>query len=259
MAFITLNDNTIIHYTKSGHGSQNVLFVHGNLANTLWWEFAMNELPDKYTAYAIDMPGSGKSKETGKRHTIDYFVSILDNFANTLKLKNFYLVGHSMGGGISQLYTIKHPDKVLKLVCVDSMGADGFHVMFNRGLDVVERMMKDKVLLTKAMNVIMPFCKDDMLRNKLIDAAYAASEQVFMEQPVTMHEANWFNKLSEINCPTLFLHGDHDDFAPKEQAERTAKAIKNSIFKYLKDCGHCPIVEVPEVFNKELFSFLNNK
>jgi pimeloyl-ACP methyl ester carboxylesterase len=51
----------------------------------------------------------------------------------------------------------------------------------------------------------------------------------------------------------LFLHGNQDVFVPPEGSERTAKAIPDCIFKYLKNCGHSPMLEVFDDYFKEVF------
>lgn len=256
MPLIETKDGMKVNYIKKGNGKENVLFIHGNLASSEWWRMTFDGMPEKYTAYAIDLPGSGETPETGELHTMEYLVSVVESFVDEIGLDKFYLVGHSMGGGISQLYAMRNPEKVVKMLLLDAMAADGFHTMYKRGLDIVEEFMRDKKKLEKAMRVIMPECKNEDFVKKSIDIAFNSSGQVFLEHPVTMHEANWFDKLGKIKCPVLFLHGEKDTFVPKDGSERTAAAIPDCEFKYLKNCGHCPNIEVPEVFKKELFTFL---
>lgn len=255
MTFLRLKDGTRIHYLAQGKGDKKVLFVHGNLANAQWWERSLASLPDGYEGVALDLPGSGASPETGVRHTMDYFAAVVDECTNVLGWSQFLLVGHSMGGGISQLLAIRRPEKVLKLVLLNAMAGDGFHTIFNLGLWRMEKAMQDRDFLAKAIRSIAPMCRDEALMNRLIDAAAQASRQVFLEQPVTMHEANWMAHLPEIRCPVLFLHGELDDFVPKAGSERTAQAIPHCTFKYLADCGHSPMLEVFDIYWREVLSF----
>jgi len=154
--------------------------------------------------------------------------------------------------------TLEHPEKISKLVLLDAMAGDGFHTIYNGGLDRMKRAMTDKDFLGAAIRMIAPMCKDEVILKRVIEAAALASEQVFLEQPVTMHEANWMKRLKEIKCPVLFLHGDQDIFVPPEGSERTAKAILGCIFKYLKNCGHSPMLEVFDEYFKEVFEFLED-
>jgi len=256
MTSIQLQDKARIHYVTRGSGDKKALFIHGNLANSLWWESTLAQLPADFEAVALDLPGSGATQETGVRHTMEYFAKLIDEFTELLGWQQFYLVGHSMGGGIAQLLAIRRPQKVLKLVLLNAMAADGFHTIIDNGLWRMEKAMQDKAFLTKAIRATAPMCRDEALLAKLIDSTTSASPQVFLEQPVTMHEANWMARLPEIRCSTLFLHGELDDFVPKAGSEKTAKAIPNCTFKYLKNCGHSPMLEVFDDYFREVFTFL---
>jgi len=101
MPFIVLKDKTKIHYIAAGSGEKKALFIHGNLANTIWWEQTLAKLPKDFQGYAPDLPGSGQSPETGQRHTMEYLAALVNDFADELGLKQFHLVGHSMGGGVA--------------------------------------------------------------------------------------------------------------------------------------------------------------
>ena len=257
MANIELKNGLSVHYRQAGSGSKILLCVHGNLASSIWWEPLFSRLPQDFTAYALDLPGSGDTPESGELHSMQYFVDLLDDFTSALALDSFYLVGHSMGGGISQLYTIDHPQKVLSLVLLDSIAADGFHVLFERGDAGMQALRSDRKLLAMAIRGIIPHCSDEKLIDRVIEAAAKASEQVFLEQPKTMHQADWFDRLPEIQCPVLFLHGEEDHFVPQEGSERTAAAIPNCTFEYVPNCGHSPNLEVPDFLAQKMFSFFS--
>jgi pimeloyl-ACP methyl ester carboxylesterase len=247
-----------LHWIRRGSGRRPLVCVHGNLANTLWWEPFFDQIPDDYTAYALDLPGSGHTPETGVRHTIDYFVEVLAGFVAFLELDHFDLMGHSMGGGVSQLFTLAYPEKVRRLVLLDSMAADGFHVLYEAGEASMRVLRENRQALEKALRNVAPYCHDDALFARITDVVWHASDQVYFEQPVTMHEANWFDRLAEIQIPVLFLHGDEDQFMPKAGSERTAAAMPDCQFRYLDACGHSPNVEIPERLAKEVFGFLNS-
>ncbi len=255
---ITDKDN-VIHYVTCGTGDKPVLFIHGNLASSLWWEKTLSLMRARYRGYALDLPGSGKSPETGKRHTLECLTGFVHDFVSSLNLESFYLVGHSMGAGIAQLFTITWPEHVKKLVLVDSIPMDGFHGLLRRGEKWLHSLMEDRSLLEKAIQTVMPHCNDGKFFKEIIESAQGASEQVFVEQPVTMHEADWSDRIHKIDCPTLFIRGKDDTFIPKAGSERNAKAIKNCRLIYLDSCGHSPMVEIPEEFSEILFAFLEEE
>jgi pimeloyl-ACP methyl ester carboxylesterase len=102
MEFINL-DNTRI--AKYGHGEETIIGLHG-------WAGAYSDLdvfgnwldPEKYTLYAVELPGRGKTKALECQHTVDELVSFLQNTIDQLNLKSFYFISDS---GFSQV-TIKY-------------------------------------------------------------------------------------------------------------------------------------------------------
>jgi len=63
--------------------------------------------------------------------------------------------------------------------------------------------------------------------------------------------------LSKINCPTLVVHGDHDD-NPLEGSQKIHENISNSKFVLFKNCGHFPFVETQDEFFKTIRDFLSH-
>eukprot|EP00026_Physarum_polycephalum_P009685 Phypoly_transcript_09818.p1 GENE.Phypoly_transcript_09818~~Phypoly_transcript_09818.p1 ORF type:complete len:410 (+),score=50.01 Phypoly_transcript_09818:121-1230(+) len=123
---VRLRDGNQINTIKSGSGPPLVL-VHGFGAGIGFWCGNIDALSRRYTVYALDMPGFGRSsrpKITFKNpeQAEDYFTDSLEDWAQTVGLKKFVLLGHSFGGYISALYALKHHEKVAHLVLADPWG-----------------------------------------------------------------------------------------------------------------------------------------
>lgn len=255
-------------YLQTGEGKRNLLLVHGNLAGAVWWKKILSMLPFSYRAYALDLPGHGETPETHKRHTMEYLCEFLYDFVFSLNSSpkvakgllpdNFFLVGHSMGGGVAQLFAIRHPQMVKKLVIVNSMSMEGFHGLYNYGREKLQTIMESKLILEKALTAVLGCTTDSQFTKEILETAMSASKQVFLEQPVTMHEANWSKYIHLLTAPTLCVHGEHDVFVPIEGAIKTSNAIKNCSFRIMKDTNHSPMVEKPEEFSKLIFDFFDD-
>ncbi len=73
---------------------------------------------------ALDLPGHGLSAHTAAHHHAP-FADYLDAVLSVLDTQNWQqidLIGHSMGGGIATLFAAAFPDRVRKLVLLDSLG-----------------------------------------------------------------------------------------------------------------------------------------
>lgn len=94
-----------------------VVFIHGNVSSSLFWQPTMLALPDHMAAYAIDLRGFGGSEAApvdasrGVRDFSDDVYSVV----NELGLEPVHLVGWSMGGGVAMQYALDHPVASLTL------------------------------------------------------------------------------------------------------------------------------------------------
>ncbi len=105
-----------------------VVFVHGNVSSSIFWEETMLALPPRYRAIAVDLRGFGDSETAPVDATrgVRDFADDLHALVETLKLARFHLVGWSMGGGVSMQYIIDHPAQVRSLTLVSPMSPYGF-------------------------------------------------------------------------------------------------------------------------------------
>jgi len=89
-----------------------ILMIHGAGQSSLTWEYQVDELKkqSKFNLIILDLPGHGKSEGSGLSSIREYSGFIKD-FTDTLGLENLILVGHSMGGGIVQVFTIDYPER----------------------------------------------------------------------------------------------------------------------------------------------------
>ena len=70
---------------------------------------------------------------------------------------------------------------------------------------------------------------------------------------------NMSDELPNIKTPTLLIWGENDLVTPPEVAREFQSLLPNSELKWIKKCGHAPMMEYPNVFNRILFNWLNQK
>jgi pimeloyl-ACP methyl ester carboxylesterase len=118
-----------IHALTSGpEDGTPVVFVHGNVSSSTFWEETMLRLPDGFRGIAVDLRGYGDTE----RAPIDATLGMSDHAADVLAaadalgLKRFHLVGHSMGGGVAMKMLLAAPERVRSLVLVDPVSPYGY-------------------------------------------------------------------------------------------------------------------------------------
>ena len=107
------------HYTDAGSGIA-VIFLHGFLENQTMWKDIISDLPKKYRAITLDLPGHGESENLGYIHTMEDMAEVVNALVDTLKLKKVFLAGHSMGGYVALAFAEKYPDHIRGIILQNS-------------------------------------------------------------------------------------------------------------------------------------------
>lgn len=118
-----LGKQTIAALSNNNQGKPLLILVHGWLDNAASFSALLPEL-EAYHAIAIDLPGHGLSSHRSPDahyHLLDY-VNDLHNLVEQNGWDKIALVGHSLGGIISSIYSASFPEKVSSFVCIESAG-----------------------------------------------------------------------------------------------------------------------------------------
>ncbi len=118
--YISSTDNINIHYTETGKGNTAIVFVHGWLGNTNWWNSQEAFLKDRYKIVKIDLGGHGKSDKTRLNWTSKQYSDDLITVINQINASEVILVGHSMSGAFVTEAAVDLP-KVKAIILVDTL------------------------------------------------------------------------------------------------------------------------------------------
>jgi pimeloyl-ACP methyl ester carboxylesterase len=111
-----------LHYLDYGTaGLAPMLCLHGGAVNAHWFDFVAAGFTDGYHVRALDQRGHGDSAwAQPPDYTYERFAEDVAEVVRKLDLRDFVLVGHSMGGLVSLVYAATHPGRVKKIVVIDS-------------------------------------------------------------------------------------------------------------------------------------------
>jgi pimeloyl-ACP methyl ester carboxylesterase len=103
-------------------GRPAMLCLHGGAAHAHWFDFVAPGFTPDYHVCALDQRGHGDSEwAEPPAYSYERYAQDLAEVVDKLGLRNFVLIGHSMGGTVSLEYAAAYPGRVAKLVIVDSM------------------------------------------------------------------------------------------------------------------------------------------
>tara|TARA_Y100001935_G_C17299196_1_gene508067 strand:- start:460 stop:1089 length:630 start_codon:yes stop_codon:yes gene_type:complete len=101
---------------------------------------------------SFDFRGHGQSSGNFTDYGVGDWYKDLNNLINYLKLEKFILVGSSMGGWVSMLYSLKHPNKVSKLIGLAAAPDFTDRLIWNKLTKQEKKTIKSKKILTKKVN-----------------------------------------------------------------------------------------------------------
>jgi pimeloyl-ACP methyl ester carboxylesterase len=113
-----------IHYVDWGNESApTVVLVHGGRDHARNWDWVARDLRRDFHVIAPDLRGHGDSQwAIGGMYAVADFVLDIANLIEALGEREIFLVGHSLGGAISLMYSGIHPERVRKLVAIEGLG-----------------------------------------------------------------------------------------------------------------------------------------
>jgi pimeloyl-ACP methyl ester carboxylesterase len=111
-----------LHYLDYGTaGRTPMLCLHGGAAHAHWFDFVAPGFVTGYHVRALDQRGHGDSAWVQPpAYTYEDYASDLAQAVEKLDLREFVLIGHSMGGMVALVYAAMHPERVAQLVVVDT-------------------------------------------------------------------------------------------------------------------------------------------
>ena len=111
-----------LHYIDYGTKAKPpMLCVHGGAAHTHWFDFVAPGFNAEYHVRSLDLRGHGDSDAVDPpQYLYSDYAADIDKFVKAIDLRDFVLMGHSMGGTVCLLYAAKYPGRVRKFVLIDS-------------------------------------------------------------------------------------------------------------------------------------------
>jgi non-heme chloroperoxidase len=262
-----------LYYEDHGSGAP-VVLIHGYPLSGASWEKQIPVLlAAGHRVITYDRRGFGKSSQPTTGYNYDTFAEDLRKLVTQLKLRDFTLVGFSMGGGEVARYLGKYGSEgVSKAVIISGVPPFLLKTSDNpEGVDgsVFEGIQKAVAADRYAFftDFFKNFYNTDLLLGKRVseqavqanwNIAAGASATASVACVPTWHE-DFRKDLTHIDVPTLVIHGDADRILPiSASGLRTAKLIKGARLLVVKDGPHCITWTHADEVNPELVSFLGN-
>ena len=275
MPYITVgkenSENVELYYEDHGSGKP-VVLIHGYPLSGASWEKQVPVLLNAgFRVITYDRRGFGKSSQPTEGYNYDTFASDLQKLITELNLKDFTLVGFSMGGGEIARYFGRYGSKgVSKAVIIG--GVPPYLLKTDDNPEGVEKSVFDgiqKAVASDRYAFFTEFFKnfyntDQFLGKRVSEQVIQASWNIAAGASATASLAcvpTWYEDFREdlkrVDVPTLVIHGDDDRIVPLTAAGlRTSKLVKGARLVTVKGGPHCITWTHAEEVNTELLNFL---
>lgn len=249
----TIKEDKGFKYVDEGEGEVIVL-LHGLMGALSNWEYVVNQFKENYRVIIPMLPIYEMPILTTGVKSLSKF---LKKFVTHMQLKDFIIVGNSLGGHVGLMYVASNQSNVKALVLAGSSGLyeNAFGGSFPKRGNF--EYIKEKVEFT--------FYDPATASADLVDEVFATvnnRERVIriLANAKSAIRHNMAKDLPKIKTPVCIIWGKQDKVTPPDVAEQFNALLPNSELHWIDKCGHAPMMEQPVEFNivlKEYLSKLN--
>lgn len=249
-------------YSDTGSGPP-LVFIHGYPLNRRMWQSQLEGFKDFHRVVAPDLRGHGESQAPPGPYSMFMFSQDVNALLDYLGIEDkVVLCGLSMGGYVCFEFFRNYSERLAGLVLTATWaGADSpekksgrdesaSNVLKNGIAPLADGMLP--LLLspeTSQSNPDLTALVSEILNETSVEGAVGAL-QAMRDRPDST------SNLSEINLPTLVIHGADDRIIPYQEAEKMAGQIPQSKLVKVENAGHLPNMEQSKAFNSALQDFL---
>ena len=252
--------DTPLHIADSERGERCVVLLHGYLESMLVWDEFVDLLKDKVRVVTLDLPGHGVSMVDRKVHTMEYLADCVANAMETLGIKRYSVVGHSMGGYVALAMVEKYAANIESVVLLSSTTSADSQEKCDRRRREIELIKAGKKNTLARLVPHAGFAPENVKR--LSSYLEDIGEMILLTEDdgVIAILAGMIERksrgelLRDSGVPHMFIFGRHDYYIPVEVADEMIAADPNAEVVWLEHSGHMGFYEEPELCAEAILS-----
>ena len=239
----------------SGGSGPPLLFLHGAGGNAGWQAYH-EELAKSYTVYVPSQAGFNGTERPDWLYTITDLCHFNHAMSEALGLKDYVLMGSSMGGWVAAEMAAMSRAGLKALILVGAAGikpenseiAEIF--MVSAQTRMAHRFHDISQVPNREVYEREPTAEENLVAHSNQEMASRLCWRPYLHNPSLPHY------LGRVDTPTLIVWGRQDAIIPLECGEMYEAALPNAQFKVIENCGHSPALEKPSEFLAAVNEFL---
>jgi 3-oxoadipate enol-lactonase len=259
-------DSISLHYDIFGEGEPLLLIMGFGMPGIAW--LPVLPMLSGFKCIYYDNRGTGNSDRPDGIYTIPSMADDASALLRALKIERATIYGVSMGGMIAQELALRHPDKVAKMVlgCTMCGGTEARMTSF----DIVEKLVTSvrqmATDLSESLDTLIPLLYPPTFvaeHPELKQMMLAGLSMVPATPPETadrtiagLMQFDTWERLPEIRCPVLIVHGDQDLLVPPANAEILRARLAHADLIMLPNVGHGYWVSDPAGVHRQIVNWV---
>jgi pimeloyl-ACP methyl ester carboxylesterase len=253
------------HYHDAGTGDP-VIMLHGSGPGvSAWanWRLSLPTLAQRFRVLAPDIVGFGHTERPDDvRYSLRTWTDHVWDFADTLGLERFSIVGNSLGGRIALAMAGERPERVARMVL---MGSPGVGMTPTEGLAALRSYEPSldtmRALLTGYFAVDPSLITEDLVRIRYEASAAPGAHEAYHAMFHDPRHAGGDLGITEeqvraVPTPTLLVHGREDRVVPVGVSQTMVGLLPDADLHVFARCGHWTQIERAAEFNALVGDYL---
>lgn len=247
-------------FLKGGKGAP-LVYLHG-LSRPLGWDTDNIGLALHRSVYAPVLPGWKAGRLPLEITSVQDYARLMIAFMDAEKIEKADLVGHSIGGWIALHIALLAPERIERLVLVDSMGLDAPEFPAADISSLNEAALYNAAFAARGVLVVagdfggVPL---DLRGGALFKHILNGQRNLIALTGGKCGEAALISSLKNISAETLIVWGESDQLILLDHAYIFASHIRRSRIAIIEDAGHFPQKEKPQTFLRVVCNFLTGR
>jgi proline iminopeptidase len=280
-----VDDYTVINgakiwYKTDGKGEPLLLIPGGPGFSHLYFTPHFAKLSDKFNIIYFDAFGRGKSDraKSPDEYSIKRDVEDIEGLRKYLGIDKLNIFGHSYGGIVAQVYALKYPDHIRKLILSNTLFnsemcqamitnlnneiQNQFPEIWEKLKLIRERDHKSSsieyLMTSSPVSLQLGYFYDASNAQRLNGDKYSFNPDVYFSLAGDLGNLDFSIQLKEIKIPTLVIGGRFDRVCLPKYTLLYKKFMPQAKFVMFEESGHFPYIEEPLKFCETLETFLSN-
>lgn len=253
-------NGTGMNYELMGRKDQPVLIMSHSLGSSLrMWDSQIKVLEPHFRILRYDLRGHGGSEAKPGPYTLELLGEDALKLLDELGIQAVHWLGISIGGMIGQNVALNHGHRLRSLVLCDTTSRmpEESQPIWQERINTVRRKGVQALLESTMERWFTPsFLEKNPSELALMKKEFLSTTlEGYIGCSEAIRKLDYFDRLREINLPTLIMVGENDLGAPVAASRAMHEQIANSKLIVIPSACHIPNVEHPAVFNAALIGF----